>query len=219
MNGIALLGSNTNVGKTWLGVRLYCALRVHFPRLRALKPIESGWHFETSDARQWLEAHDDETTLAEVCHWQLEEPVTPAEEFERLDTSLDEADLYEQIAAMAGRRPVVVETAGGVASPLCGSLTSAGLARLLGVRSLIITGNELGTISTTVTAYEYAVAHGARPFAIALNERSALIDESSAKNAKWIQRRVDVPVIRCAGSIPETLIQLALNELRASASR
>jgi dethiobiotin synthetase len=212
----AVLGSNTGVGKTWLGVRLFEACQETIPGVRAIKPFESGWNYPTSDAKKWLEAHQTKPDIDTVCRWKLPQPVTPAEELERLHLTLSENELVDGVAEMlAGAPSAIIELAGGVASPLTADVDCARFAALLDIPSVIVTTNVLGTISSTTTAFEYASNHGAKPACVILNHRPEDDGASSTSNAKWIRRQVDAPVFEVRGSVTDDLRDFCVSLLNS----
>lgn len=217
--GCALLGSGTDVGKTWVGVRLYEQIRPHVSGLRGIKPFESGWNIETSDARAWQLAQAHSLSLDDICRWRLPRPVTPAEEFERLSSTPTAEEVLATVARMTQRHPYLLETAGGVASPITAQLNSIDLARLLEIPSVLITNNSLGTISATTTAFAFASSRAAAPSAVIINVKPGDDDASKQSNAKWIRRQVDSPVFIVDGSLPRELVSLMVELLRVKSSR
>ena len=130
MKRIVLCGTDTGVGKTWIGVRLVRALRERGLSVGVLKPIESGalgadGVLFAADAHSLADAAG-VTDIATVCPWPLPRPVAPAAELVRLDQRVT-ASAIRQAAAAAevGNDVLVIETAGGVLSPITPSLTSA----------------------------------------------------------------------------------------------
>lgn len=214
--GCALLGSGTDVGKTWIGVRLFELVSQRVPGLRGIKPFESGWNAESSDARAWQNAQGDSVSVDDICRWRLPQPVTPAEEFERLECSPSNDEVLSVVRQMVHGHPFILETAGGVASPITALLDSVHLTKLLDIPSVLITNNSLGTISATTTAFSYAKVHASAPSAVIINVRQGDHDASTSSNAKWIRRQVDAPVFVVDGSFPEELVSLMVSLLRAT---
>jgi dethiobiotin synthetase len=194
---IVLCGTDTAVGKTHVGVALVTELARRGLLVGVAKPIESGLDEvsteQPSDARALAEAAglDD---LDVVCPWRLPRAVTPAAELERLGMNVTARALREALLrAGQGRDVLVIETAGGVLSPLTPSLASADLATLTDASTVLVTRSALGCISHTATAVEALVDRGARVEAIVLNNAGGPRDLYEL-NAEWIAR--SCPAIR-----------------------
>ncbi len=204
---IVIVGTDTGVGKTVVGVELVKALRALGRSVGVLKPIESGCDAGTgelvpADAIALSRAAGVEDARV-VCPWPLPLPLAPAAELTRLGMRVTAADIVGAVeAAEEGHDVLVVETAGGVLSPLTPSLTSADVATLFACEVVLVARSRLGVIGHTAAAVEILRDRGARVRAVVLNEVDADVDHDL--NAEWINRGCPgVRLVRFTGDVTE----------------
>jgi dethiobiotin synthetase len=150
---LLITGTDTGVGKTWVGRALSHALVAAGRRVVAVKPVETGCEDDGS--------HLEDGALLAAATGQAEPrralirfrtPVTPALAAER-DGSGEPIDLDAlvlQIEAVSGGADVLlVEGAGGLLSPITWEWTAADLARSLGAVALVVAADRLGSINHT----------------------------------------------------------------------
>jgi dethiobiotin synthase len=195
---IAILGTDTDAGKTWLGVQLVSHMVAHERTIAAFKPIESGVELSDGvplDAKAYADATGQ--SIEVVCPWPLPRPVAPAAELERLGSRVSAADI-EAAAHTAGHgsRTLLIESAGGVLSPLTPSLSSADLASLFDAEVILVARSRLGVLSAVATAVEALLSRNLRISAIVLNEHPDDEGVDHNLNAEWIDRMC--PGIRLA---------------------
>jgi dethiobiotin synthetase len=177
---ILILGTGTDVGKSYVTALLARGLRKHGSVL-ALKPVESG--VETAalgDAGKIAEAAGHPAVLSP---WRLRRPVSPhlAAREQGLSIGLEDVVRWvETEERRAGADFTLVETAGGAFSPLAPGVTNTDLATALEpARWLLVAPDALGVlhdVTATLRALRRApdavVLSGARP-----------TDQSSGSNA------------------------------------
>ncbi len=142
---LVIVGAGTGVGKTHLGVALARALGQGGELVAALKPIESGLEEgAVSDAAQLAEA-----STFHVKHpppYRFTRPVSPhlAAREEGVAINLQAACAWVDEATC---RWVLVETAGGLLSPLGPGLSNLDLARALQPRAVLLVAlDRLGVL-------------------------------------------------------------------------
>lgn len=220
---LVVCGADTGDGKTWLAVRLTQSLRESGHRVAVLKPLESG-----VDPHGPLDAHAlcdaagwPRTRLADVCPWQLPRPVTPAAELQRLGITVTGEQIREAAARVSDAHDLlIVESAGGVRSPLTDELTSIDLALLLDAAVLLVVGNRLGAISRAVCAVRECERAGAKVLALVLNTDSRSIDEATEHNARFIAAQlpgIAIELVRTNAPLPTTLLQRVASRRAAPA--
>jgi dethiobiotin synthetase len=148
----ALVGTDTAVGKTAVGVAL---LRLaHRRGLCAVpfKPAETGCEFpdETDHARLIAASCNAALSPSDVCPHRFALPVAPAVAAAVLNIQLDAAGL----AARAGRLAAaadffLLETAGGLLAPYGPDCTGADIVAATGLPIVLVARNGLGTINHT----------------------------------------------------------------------
>lgn len=150
MTGLFVIGTDTGVGKTTVGIALArLALRHHRP-IRPFKPVETGCAPEPLDARALWEAAGCPGSLADVCPFPLPVPAAPAAAAEAAGIHLDLDDLAARGRALAHDGAfLLTEGAGGLLVPYAGALTTADLVARLDLPVLLVARTALGTINHT----------------------------------------------------------------------
>lgn len=135
---VVLLGTGTDVGKTYVGVALVRELRRLDPsrRVLALKPVESGVARGVAmDARALEAAAPDARYPSPHPLYAFEPPISPHLAARHVNITIDVeriAGWLRDVEASAAADSIyVVETAGGVFSPLTDALTNLDLAHAL----------------------------------------------------------------------------------------
>jgi dethiobiotin synthetase len=176
---IVVLGTGTDVGKTYVTAALARGLRRHGPVL-ALKPIESGTLAgATGDAGTIAAAAGHEARLSP---WRFPRPISPhlaaREAGQAIELPQVVGWVQEQAAAASG--PVVVELAGGAFSPLARGLTNVDLALALEPAIWILVAPDALGVLHDVTATLRALP---RPPDLVLLSGSRPTDQSTGTNA------------------------------------
>jgi dethiobiotin synthetase len=139
---IAVSGTGTEVGKTWVSQALTRGLRSAGYRCAAIKPIESGGDM---DSRALAEACD---AAHAQSPYRFQDPLSPHLAAQRAGVTID----LEACAAWVERAAndadvVIVELAGGLLSPLTARTTNADLLRLLHPQKwLVVAPDRLGVL-------------------------------------------------------------------------
>ena len=160
---LAIIGTDTGVGKTHVTVRLAAGLRAHGRRVWLHKPVACGDWDGTSadDGRRLRSAVGDGQDPATVCPYEFPEPLSPHLAAARAGTTLT-ADLFDAgIAAVRGAHDLLVEGAGGLLSPLTHDrLSYAELLPRWGLPAIIVTRPDLGTLNHTALTVRAARSAG-----------------------------------------------------------
>jgi dethiobiotin synthetase len=174
---IVLVGTGTGVGKTWLGCQLVRALRARGRRPLGLKPIESGvTDPHATDGALLASATFDDPARAEALErsapYRFPDPISPHLAARRVGrtVTIDGALAYVREQESRGESDVcVVETAGGLFSPLSPAATNWDLAQALApARWLLVAPDALGVLHDVTSTLLAARARGRDPDAIAL---------------------------------------------------
>lgn len=204
---VVVLGTGTEVGKTWVSSALAHAARQRELPVIALKPIETG--VSTADM-----ADTDAAVLASASEgfvewcYRFPDPITPWIAAERCHQTIDLRRVLDWVQSL--ERPLsdttsdvmslsLVETAGGVFSPITETASNLDLARCLApCRSLLVAPNRLGVLHDVVATVEAMRARGRAPDLLVLN-RLAPGDPSSSSNAETLRRlRLGCPLVEVA---------------------
>jgi dethiobiotin synthetase len=154
LRGIFILGTDTGVGKTTVGVGLLALLRARGLAPVPFKPVETGSLPHPEDALRLRSAAACHALPLEIiCPYAFSPPVAPALAAEQASTRLTlEGIISAARRAAAHGDFLLVESAGGVLSPYSEDLTTADLAAALGLPVLLVARNALGAINHTALA-------------------------------------------------------------------
>jgi len=213
MQQFVVFGVGTGIGKTWVASSL--ARSAPPASCLALKPIETGCPPDEPPA--------DAATLADAAghpmhrpRYCFSEPVTPwlaAEregvtiEFKPLRTWVDEA--INQHCTTLRATTCIIETAGGVFSPLSATATNLELGSILEPSLwLLVAPNRLGVLHDVGATVEAMRARHRPPDLIVLND-CCPPDASTDTNLALLRRlHANIPMLASSTSQPPTLLAL-----------
>ena len=199
---VVVAGTATEVGKTFVGADLLGRLRATGKRVAARKPAQS---FAPGDLRtdaDVLAAATDEDPTA-VCprHRWYETPMAPpmaAEALLRPAFTVD--DLVTELDWSAAVDVGLVETVGGVRSPIAHDGDCASLVLALGPDLVVLVADAgLGTINAVRLA---AGALAPLPVVVLLNRFDGA-DELHERNRRWLAERDGYEVVTTVGALAE----------------
>lgn len=228
------LGTGTNVGKTYAVSRLArrAAELLSDTAVLCLKPIESGIETDESGAPP---PGSDAAILSSACfraeppiphpRFAYAEPLSPYAASRHSGVSPDLDQIAEWTThAEAGAAPDVdavcslIETAGGVFSPLTAHATNLDLARALEpARWILVAPNCLGVLHAATATCLAMQAHARAPDALLLTQPTAR-DRSSATNASLLRESAVAPVIIELSDADCRPLDALLTSLRAAKS-
>jgi dethiobiotin synthetase len=230
VRGLFITGTDTEIGKTYVGARIAAALVKAGYRVGVYKPAASGCSLAkgtlvSDDAVALWEAAGRPGTLDQVCPQRFRAPLAPHLAAEAEGRRLDAELLRRGIEPwLATSDIVLVEGAGGLMSPLGEEEYVADLAYDLGFPLVVVARNALGTINhvlqTLITAATFQ--DGLDMAGIVLNRNVEVSDESARQNAAEIRRRAVAPLLaelgfRATDFVPE-VDWYALADVPAQAS-
>jgi dethiobiotin synthetase len=199
MNGIFITGTDTNVGKTWVGAQLISVLCNKKSNLILRKPIESGWdesNVEKTDAYILAKAANKLDEINTICPNHLSQAISPVRAAKLENKSLSIAVVKEQcINEVEADSFLYVEGAGGFYSPLCADGLNADLASSLNLPLILVAENRLGCINQVLLNIEAIKYRGLELKAIVLNDTSSSNDCCGMNNAEDLIDMLDCPVI------------------------
>jgi dethiobiotin synthetase len=204
-SGILITGTDTRVGKTFVGCGLAALLRTSGRRVGVMKPAETGCIERdgkrlAQDAEHLKKASRSELPLERICPYQLKEPLAPAVAAEREDVLIDIDRLmtvYEEISST--HDVTIVEGAGGLMVPILPSYTYADLARVLKLPLIVVAANRLGAINHLLLTLEHAACRGLRVLGYVLNLVDQDLSLAMETNRDTLVALTSVP---CLGELP-----------------
>jgi dethiobiotin synthetase len=186
---IFVTGTDSGVGKTFVGCALARGLVARGLKVRATKVVETG-------VAAFAQADEDGVRLAratgqdqplQALH-RFRTPVAPAVAADLEGGRLDfDATVLEVERVAAGTDVTLVETAGGLLAPLAWDWTMVDLAEALGAIVLVVGANRLGTINHTLLTLGALELGGVRPAGVVLSA-AEVADASSPTNRDAIAR-------------------------------
>lgn len=142
-----MVGTDTGVGKTTFTRGLLRALCRKGRSPVPYKPVETGFVDPTrSDANALRSAARSNLALSAVCPFPFLEPLAPVVASQLQGISLSVNALYNAKPQQHGE-PLVVESAGGLLSPISQQKTNADFASLFAFPIVLVARNSLGTIN------------------------------------------------------------------------
>jgi dethiobiotin synthetase len=194
--GLFITGTDTEVGKTYIGTRLIGHLSKQGISVAPRKPVESGCELINS-----MLTPSDGLALMQAAGLDQIDVVTPYR-FEAalappVAASLEGKNIrLMQLIDVCTANPdhfIVVEGAGGFLSPLAHDALNADLAVALKLPVLLVVADRLGCINHCLLTVEAIEHRGLTIAGIALNQMD---EETTPGNLEEIRSRVACPVYR-----------------------
>lgn len=186
---VLVTGTDTGVGKTLVCAGLARNFSDRGFRVIAIKPVETGCGAavsESEDGRVLSVAarqSDPDRALA-----RLRAPLAPPVAADRESALLDLGTWVNAIQDYAkNSKPVLVEGAGGLLSPLTWKETARDLACELGAAALVVASDRLGTLNHTLLTLE-ALSRSAIPTIGVVFNAPEFPDSSTGGNRGALQR-------------------------------
>jgi dethiobiotin synthetase len=154
--GVFITGTDTGVGKTYVGAGIAAALRAHGMDVGVMKPAETGCSTERGslvphDAQLLMKAAGVGDPLDLVVPYRFQEPLAPAVAAEREGRTIAFSKVMTAFRMLSERHGfMIVEGAGGILVPLTGRRSYLDLAASLSLPVLVVARPGLGTINHTL---------------------------------------------------------------------
>jgi len=195
MNGVFITGSNTDVGKTTVGVEIIRHLS-KTRKVRVRKPVETNCQlidevYAPKDAIALNEVCLEPEPLSIVCPYCFELEASPEEASSHDGTTLNLDDLVSACNADTEDNFVVVEGAGGLYSPIADASLNSDLAKRLQVPIVIVIRDELGAISQALLTIEAAKKNKLSISCVVLNA----IQSNNLCNKEALTAYTKIPVV------------------------
>ncbi len=186
---VVVTGTDTEVGKTTVGVGLVTLLAARGRNVLAIKPVESGCAEtpgpDEDGVRLARAIGQDEPRQALT---RLRKPVAPPVAADEEGVALDHRAWCDRIRALAEDREIVlVEGAGGLFSPLTWEATTRDLATTLGASTLVVAADRLGCINHVLLTVEALRAEDVEMLGVVFSAPETP-DESTGANAAALGR-------------------------------
>ena len=198
MQGVFITGTNTEVGKTFVGVGIARALTQRDIKVIPRKPIESGCTKQgdaliPQDALALMEAANYQGSLFEVCPYRFEPPISPVRAAHLADKILTIEQLVNICLQGSEAGFLLVEGAGGFYSPLAEDGLNADLAVALHLPVLLVADDRLGVLSQVLLNVEVIKMRGLQLAGVVLNAVNENQNDHMDNSAD-LRERLDCPV-------------------------
>jgi len=207
--GLTILGTDTEVGKTYVACRILESLVKDGVAAGAYKPVASGAStIEQSDGYQLWQASGKRGSHLDVCPQSFLAPFAPpiAAELEGKQVS-DQLILSGANAWRDKCELLILEGAGGLMSPISWSITNADLALEMQFPVVLVSQNRLGVVNQVLTSLTAAQSIGLTVACVVLNSpkgiERGLAESNERLLASFISRSPNSP----------RLVQLGQNTL------
>lgn len=217
MKGLFVTGTDTDVGKTWVGCLLIKALVANGVSVQPRKPAESGWpeapeRITQTDAWRLADAANQTDQLNIICPNRFPAPLSPV----RAARMVNKAINLETITAQCTDKIkpsdfLYVEGAGGFYSPLVQDGLNADLASQLQLPIILVANNRLGCINHILMTHEIIQQRQLNLVAVVLNQVEEVDHSTAMNNQEDLQEYIASPVFSLGHkqtTLPEPLINL-----------
>ena len=199
--GLMIAGTGTEVGKTIVTASIAAAWQKEKKSFLALKPVASGCEIEggdliSSDA-EWLRKSQGLGLSARdiICPWRYELAISPLSAARLHGDVIRIQDISNHCQRHRKDRFLVIEGAGGIASPVSEDGNWADLAQQLNLAIILVSPVGLGSFHSLVTTLSYIKEKELSLLGIILNDFS---DPSSLRSQCFLDEikecKLPVPV-------------------------
>ncbi len=179
MEGIFVIGADTNVGKTTISAGLLKLMHgAH--KVCYWKPIQTGTIVsdDTNDVRAFTE-FGPECYLEPV--YRFPEPLAPRHAARKWGKSVDIDSIVQQFASRADKsRFVIVEGAGGLMVPITDTETQKDLVQKMGLPVLLVAEDRVGAINHTLLTLEALRQSGIAVIGVVLTKAKGTFGNSES---------------------------------------
>ena len=208
---VFVLGTDTEVGKTFQAVLLVRELTEQGQRVGVYKPVASGIAADCpSDSDLLLNASAVAWPIERVCPQSFQAPLAPPVAARLEGKQVDEALLMRGLHWWRDRCDMlVVEAAGGVLSPISASMTNLDLVEESGLQTILVTANRLGVVNQVLLSVAALQSRNIKPLGIVLNQlppATACDDPSLGTNRELLASFVaGIPIVDSIVELAESV--------------
>ena len=202
-DGYFITGSDTDVGKTYIGCQIVRQLRAQGRRVATRKPAESGCEpgadgeLLTHAARALAAANGDREPVEIIAPYRFRAALAPHRAARLEGRRLELAALVAACGNVKDADCLLVEGAGGLLSPLAEDGLNADLAVALGLPLIAVVADRVGAVNQALLVVEAIAARGLELAAVILN-RIGDDHEAGMDNAADLATWYDGPLFCCA---------------------
>jgi len=183
-NGLFITGTDTGVGKTYIGSQIVSLLHEMKISVLPRKPIESGCELingelQPDDAKHYYEAVHKNIPLTEICPFRFQPAISPQRAARLINRPVSINAVQQACLKKVNENNFLfVEGAGGFYSPICEDGLNADLAKCLQLPVLLISNDQLGCINHILLTAEAIRRNDLVLCAVILNGKDTKHDEA-----------------------------------------
>jgi dethiobiotin synthetase len=209
--GYFITGSDTDVGKTYIGCELIRQIRAHGIGLEVRKPAESGCATGESsiliaeDALKLGAANQNLETMERIAAYRFKAALAPPRAARLEGCQLRMESLIKACSLDDNSHLLIVEGAGGFYSPLAENGLNADLASALQLSVFIVVKDQIGAVNQALMTIQAVESRHLTIAAVILNQ---LEDsrETDMNNAEDLRQHCSSPIFSCLYRQPLELI-------------
>ena len=212
MNTLLITGTDTDAGKTVITAALAAYWQKYYPQrsLGIMKPIQSG----VGDRELYQSLFNLEQSAEEITPLYFQAPLAPPIAAAKENRQVDLAIAWRTLLSLQKQRDfVLVESLGGLGSPVTNELTVADLAGEWRLKTILVVPVRLGAIAQAVANVALARQHKINLRGIILNCTQPRTESEIADLTppELIQSLTNIPVLGCVPYLenPRDLEKLA----------
>ena len=200
--GYFITGSDTDVGKTYIGGEIVRQLRALGLALETRKPAESGCEVDaagnltTHDAQILREANGNRESIERIAPYRFRTAVAPHRAARLEGTEIFLENLLDACSRDDPASCLIVEGAGGFYSPLAENGLNADLASALQLPAIIVVRNRIGAVNQALLTVQAVESRHLQVAAIILNQVDREI-EAAMDNTADLRACCPHPVFNC----------------------
>ncbi len=207
-----ITGTDTGVGKTFVGGGVCLLARKARLRIGVMKPIETGCSeirgkFLPADAALLSTCADEpEDSLDDICPYRFAPPLSPETAARQAGVQVDFGKIKKHLEVIAKDKDLLlVEGAGGLLVPITSNKNMADLAAYLKCRVLLVVGSRLGCLNHALLTLNELSRRKLPVAGIIFNQivPPGGDDKSLDTNAQDLARHTKAPIFGTLPYLPE----------------
>jgi dethiobiotin synthetase len=210
---IFITGTNTDVGKTYIGTKLIKVLNKKYGFM-AFKPIETGCKkikktLIPADSAMYYKILKNYQTLDELNPYRFLPPVSPYLAIREAKKKIYIKNYYQKLKILSNRSPVLIEGAGGAFSPLALDGLNIDFMKLVKSINILVIKDELGCISSAISNILAFDRYKVRLDLLVLNTKN----KNKMDNINEIKKYTKIPIINFTNTKSINAIVNRINKL------
>ena len=210
---IFITGTNTDVGKTYIGTKLIKVLNKKYGFV-GFKPIETGCKeikktLIPADSAMYYKILKNYQTLDELNPYRFLPPVSPYLAIREANKKIYIKNYYQKLKILSNRSPVLIEGAGGAFSPLALDGLNIDFMKLVKSINILVIKDELGCIGSAISNILAFDKYKVRLDLLVLNTKN----KNKMDNINEIKKYTNIPIINFTNTKSINAIENRINKL------